>query len=73
MPRNTKDSQNREAEEVERDDVAAPTVEDEEVEAEDRTRAKADEDSDEEAEGDDEDLAEDIDLDDLSAMEGPDA
>ena len=70
MPRNTKDSQIREDEE-ERDDVAAPQVDENEVEEDDRvTSSKPDKDAEE---VEDEDIAEEIDLDDLSAMEGPDA
>ena len=70
MPRNPKDSQIREDEE-ERDDVAAPRVDENEVEDEEERVSKRDEDEDEEI--DDDDVVEDIDLDDLSAMEGPDA
>ena len=70
MPRNTKDSQIREDEE-ERDDVAAPQVDESEVEDDRVTSSKPEKDVAEEVE--DEDIAEEIDLDDLSAMEGPDA
>jgi hypothetical protein len=71
MPRNQKDSQIREGED-ERDDVAAPQVDENDVEEDDRaTSSKRDEDADDEA--DEADEAEEIDLDDLSAMEGPDA
>ena len=69
MPRNTKDSQFREDEE-ERDDVEAPRV-DEEDASDDRAPSKLEEEADEY--DDDDDLVEDIDLDELSAMEGPDA
>ena len=69
MPRNPKDSQIREDEE-ERDDLAAPRVDENEVEDEEERVSKRDEDADEEI--DDDDVV-DIDLDDLSAMEGPDA
>ena len=71
MPR-TKDSQNQEAEE-QRDEDIEPRVDDVEEEEDDRaTSSKRDDDADEEA-VEDEDIAEEIDLDDLSAMEGPDA
>jgi len=70
MP-NQKDSQIREGED-ERDDVAAPHVDENDVEEEEervpQRNEDADEDEDEEA-----DEAEEIDVDDLSAMEGPDA
>ena len=72
MPRNTKDSQFREDVDG-RDDVEAPRVEDEEEAAEDdRAMSKLDQDAVEEEVGE-EDLVEEIDLDELSAMEGPDA
>ncbi len=70
MPRNTKDSQFREDEE-ERDDVEAPRVDEDEA-LDDRAPSKLDEDA-EAYDDDDDDLVEDIDLDELSAMEGPDA
>ncbi len=70
MPRNQKDSQIREDEE-ERDDVAAPRVDENEVEDEEERVSKRDEDADEEV--DEDAVVEDLDLDDLSAMEGPDA
>lgn len=71
MPVTTKDSQYREDEEVDRDAEDAPRVDESEIEPDDRTAAKADERAaDEEV---DDDLIEDIDLDDLAAMEGPDA
>ena len=69
MPRNTKDSQIREDEE-QRDDIEAPRVD--EIEPEDRAVSKADVDDQDREDLFDED-PEDIDLDDLSAMEGPDA
>ena len=69
MPRNTKDSQIREDEEP-RDDIEAPRVD--EIEPEDRAVSKADVDDQDREDLFDED-PEDIDLDDLSAMEGPDA
>ncbi len=69
MPRNTKDSQFREDEE-ERDDVEAPRV-DEDDAFDDRAPSKLEEEAGEY--DDDDDLVEDIDLDELSAMEGPDA
>ena len=69
MPRNTKDSQFREDEE-ERDDVEAPRVDEEDAE-DDRSTSKLDEEAEEEV--DDDDLVEEIDLDEISAMEGPDA
>jgi hypothetical protein len=70
MPRNTKDSQFREDEE-ERDDVEAPRVDENDVE-DDRAPSKLEEEADDH-DDDDDDLVEDIDLDELSAMEGPDA
>jgi hypothetical protein len=73
MPRTTKDSQFREDED-ERDDLDVPLVDEDEVEEDDRvTSSKVDEDAEDEADDDDDHLVEDIDLDDLSAMEGPDA
>jgi hypothetical protein len=68
MPRNTKDSQIREDEE-ERDDLDAPRVD--EIEPDERVTSRLADDSPEAI--DDDDLIEDIDLDDLAAMEGPDA
>ena len=70
MPRTTKDSQFREDEE-ERDDVEAPRVDEEDAE-DDRAPSKLDEEAEDE-EVDDDDLVQEIDLDDLNAMEGPDA
>jgi hypothetical protein len=69
MPRATKDSHPREEEEVERDDVRAPRVHEHDVEHDDR--AKHDDEVDYDVS--DDDLVEEIDLDDLVAMEGPDA
>lgn len=71
MPRNTKDSQFREDEELDREDMDAPRVDENDVEPDDRAQAKIDE----EAVHDDldEDIVEEIDLDEMSAMEGPDA
>ncbi len=69
MPRTTKDSHVRETED-ERDDADAPRVD--EVEPDERAPSRLDDDA-PEAEPDDDDLVEDIDLDDLAAMEGPDA
>jgi hypothetical protein len=70
MPRTTKDSQFREDEE-EHDDVEAPRVDEEDAE-DDRAPSKLDEEAEDE-EADDDDLVQEIDLDDLNAMEGPDA
>ena len=73
MPHNPKDSQSREDED-ERDDSIEPRVDESELgedEEEERTPQKSD-DIDEDADEED-DEAEEIDLDDLSAMEGPDA
>ncbi|HEY5950428.1 MAG TPA: hypothetical protein VIV40_33285 [Kofleriaceae bacterium] len=71
MPRNQKDSQSREDEE-ERNDLDAPRVD--EIEPDDRAQSKLDDqDDDEDEEVDEDDIAEEIDLDDVSAMEGPDA
>jgi hypothetical protein len=72
MPRNTKDSQFREDEEIEREDAEAPRVDENEIEPDDRAPSKLDEEAEEEY-LDDDDIVEEIDLDDLSAMEGPDA
>lgn len=71
MPRNTKDSQLREDEDADRDDTDAPRVDETDIEPDDRTQSKVDE----EAVHDDldEDIVEEIDLDEMSAMEGPDA
>lgn len=74
MPQNPKDSQYREDEEVDRDDADAPHVDETDIEPEDRGAVKLDERADEEVDGDlDDDLIEEIDLEDLNAMEGPDA
>jgi len=77
MPRNQKDSQGREIEDEEQDTADAPRVDESEVEEDERARASLDKsDPREEREPDDEeddDLAEELRLDDLSAMEGPDA
>jgi hypothetical protein len=72
MPRNTKDSQFREDEEIDREDTEAPRVDESEIEPEDRAQSKRDEEA-EEQRLDDDDIVEEIDLDELSAMEGPDA
>jgi hypothetical protein len=69
MPRIPKESQFREDEE-ERDDVAAPRVDEEDVE-DDRAQSKRDDDA--EIEVGEDDLVEEIDLDEMNAMEGPDA
>ena len=73
MPRDPKAYEDEEQEQDLRD---APQVDEEEVEEDERALAslnnqKGDKHS--EYGDDDEDLAEDIDLDDLAAMEGPDA
>lgn len=76
MPPNPKDSQYREDEEVDRDVLDAPQVDETDIEPEDRGAAKLDEHVDDERARDeevDEDVIEVIDLEDLSAMEGPDA
>jgi len=74
MPRNQKDPQGREIEDEEREHGDAPRVDEQEIEDDDRVlsshHSKADKD---EYEVDESDIAEEIDLDDLSAMEGPDA
>lgn len=72
MPPSPKDSQYRDDEEVDREaNDDAPRVDESEIEPDDRTAAKAEERTgDEEV---DDDMIEDIDLDDLAAMEGPDA
>jgi hypothetical protein len=70
MPRTTKNPHEREVEELEREDVGAPRVDD--VEPDDRAQSKLFDDEEDLFDDDDED-AEDIDLDDLAAMEGPDA
>ena len=72
MPRTTKDSQFREDEEIDREDAEAPRVDENEIETEDRAQSKLDEEAAEER-LDDDDIVEEIDLDELSAMEGPDA
>ena len=70
MPRNQKDSQNREDED-ERDDVGAPRVDEHDApDEDDRVSSKRDDPGDDVS---DDDVVEEIDLDDLSAMEGPDA
>lgn len=66
MPRTTKDSHVRELD----DDEAEPPQVDE-LEPDERVTSRLADDSPEEI--DDDDLVEDIDLDDLAAMEGPDA
>lgn len=68
MPRTTKDSHVRELDD-EHDDGEAPQVD--EIEPDERVTSTVDQDTDEL--DDDDDLVEDIDLDDLAAMEGPDA
>jgi hypothetical protein len=72
MPRTTKDSQFREDEEIDREDAEAPRVDENEIEPEDRAQSKLDEEAAEQR-LDDDDIVEEIDLDELSAMEGPDA
>lgn len=71
MPRDLKD------EEEELDLRDAPRVDEEEVEEDERAQASLNQKGDKHSEygdpDDDEDLVEDIDLDDLAAMEGPDA
>jgi len=69
MPRDTKDSQFREDEEI--DVVDAPHVDEQDVEPDERAASKLDE----EAVRDDldDDIVEEIDLDVMAAMEGPDA
>jgi hypothetical protein len=72
MPRTTKNPHEREVQELEREDVGAPRVDD--VEPDDRAQSKLfDDEEDMFDESEDADDAEDIDLDDLAAMEGPDA
>ena len=71
MPRNTKDSQFREDEEVDRDDADAPRVDENDIEPDDRAQSKLDEEA--VHEDLDDDLVEEIDLDEMVAMEGPDA
>ena len=71
MPRNTKDSQLREDEEVDRDDAEAPRVDENDIEPDDRVPSKLDEEA--VHEDLDDDLVEEIDLDEMVAMEGPDA
>jgi hypothetical protein len=68
MPRNTKDY-----EDEERDDTSAPRVD--EIEPDDRAQSKLDDEEDDrdDEDVDEDDVVEEIDLDDLSAMEGPDA
>lgn len=71
MPRNPKDS---EIDEEERD-VEAPRVDESEVEEEEKAPAslsKRDKHEEGVYEVDEDDIAEEIDLDDLAAMEGPD-
>lgn len=68
MPRTTKDSHVRDLDD-EHDDAEPPQVD--EIEPDERVTSRLADDTPEEL--DDEDLVEDIDLDDLSAMEGPDA
>ena len=68
MPREPKNPQ-REDEEAVREGAVAPQVD--EIEYDDRTRARFDDED--EYEIDDDDIAEEIRIEDLSAMEGPDA
>lgn len=71
MPRNQKDSQAREDEEG-HDDADAPRVD--EIEPDDRAQSKLSDEVPYEGESIyDDDVVEEIDLDDLAAMEGPDA
>jgi hypothetical protein len=71
MPRTPKHSHEREVEELEREDVGAPRVD--EIEPDDRAQSKLFDDEEDMFDDDDDDDAEDLDLDDLAAMEGPDA
>lgn len=68
MPRNQKNPQ-REEDELVRDSADAPRVD--EIEEDDRSRARFDDED--EYEVDDDDIAEEIRIEELSAMEGPDA
>jgi hypothetical protein len=69
MPRSPKDSQIREDED-ERDVLDVPLVDEDEIDEDDRVASSKLVDYDDEAS---DELVEDIDLDDLAAMEGPDA
>ena len=70
MARTPKNSQAREEEEVERGGADAPGLDD--IEDDERTvGSRLDEDD--EREGDEDELSEEIDLDAMAAMEGPDA
>jgi hypothetical protein len=75
MPRTQKDPHERELDEEERDVADAPRVDESEVEDDDRAQAslgKRDKHEEGVYEVDEDDIAEEIDLDDLPAMEGPD-
>jgi hypothetical protein len=75
MPRNQKESHDREMDDEERDVADAPRVDESEVEDEERAQTslgKRDKHEEGIYEVDDDDIAEEIDLDDLAAMEGPD-
>jgi hypothetical protein len=71
MMRATKASHDREDEVVERDEVAAPRVQEHDVDHDDPAHAKLGDDGG--YDGSYDDLVEEIDLDELAAMEGPDA
>lgn len=68
MPRNQNNPQREEDEQV-RDSADAPLID--EIEDDDRARARFDDED--EYDVDDDDIAEEIRIEDLSAMEGPDA
>ena len=76
MSVNQKQSHDRELEDADEDETGAPRIYEDEMEEDERALqsfSKSDKHADGEENVQDEDIIEDIDLDDLEAMEGPDA